>query len=84
MKTSIVMFVGMLSFGLIAAGCGGDECSDAVDKLEECGFTTSNAKDECESDQDECIAKCINNASCDEITGQNTTGGYGACVAGCQ
>ena len=68
--------------GLACFGCGND-CDDAVDKLEECGADVTSADtDDC-SGQKECFAKCVNDASCDEIKGTKTDGNFGKCVLAC-
>ena len=70
--------------GLACFGCGND-CDDAADKLEECGFTGGGGdvdSSDC-SGASECAAACINDASCDEITGKKTDGNYGKCVLAC-
>jgi hypothetical protein len=64
--------------GLACFGCGND-CDDAVDKLEECGLPTEDADtDDC-SGEKECFAKCINDMSCDDIK----AGKYATCAAEC-
>jgi hypothetical protein len=61
-----ILFAALLAFSAVA--CGGDDCDDAVDKLEECGSTELERNEDAEcSGAAECTAKCINDASCDEI-----------------
>ena len=69
--------------GLMAMACG-DECDDAVDKLEECGFTggDSDSDEECEGAA-ECVAKCINDAECSDITMPTADSAYTQCVNAC-
>jgi hypothetical protein len=68
--------------GALAVGCGND-CDDAVDKLEECGLDTSGADtDDC-SGKSECAAGCINDASCDQIKSTDLNNSYYKCLAGC-
>src|SRR6187402_3337711 len=55
--------------GLALVGCGND-CDDAVDHIEECGIADFPEVDTSEcSGANECTAKCINDASCDELKG---------------
>ena len=73
------------ALGLSVVGCGNNDCDDAVDKLKQCGFDTSSGgvdTGDC-SGKSECAAKCINAASCSEITGQTTTGSYFTCLSKC-
>ena len=53
-----------------ATGCG-DTCDDARDRIEECGSAANpgNENEEC-SGVIECAADCINDASCEAITGE--------------
>lgn len=88
-----ILFAGM--FALSAVACGGNECEDAADKADECGVELSaeqkaasdKASEEC-SGNDECAAKCINDASCDDIKNLNSSSPSAsnpiiACVAKC-
>jgi hypothetical protein len=68
--------------GALAVGCSND-CDDAVDKLEECGADVSGADtDDCDG-ASECVAGCINDASCEEIKSTDINGKYFKCVAAC-
>lgn len=68
--------------GALALGCSND-CDDAVDKLEECGADVDGADtDDCDG-ASECVAGCINDASCDELKGNDPDGSYGNCVLSC-
>jgi len=81
MKTLFLALV--LAFSIV--GCGNNDCDDAVDKLKQCGFDTGSGSvdsNDC-SGKSECAAKCINAASCSEITGQTTTGSYFTCLSKC-
>jgi hypothetical protein len=72
-----ILLAGM--FALSTVACGGNECEDAADKVEECGVKLSTAQqaeadksaDEC-SGVSECAAKCINDASCEDIKNFNS------------
>jgi len=80
-----ILFAGMLAFSAVA--CGGNECDDAADKVEECGITGEGSSDgddvEC-SGQVECAAKCINDASCDDLKSTDINSSYFKCIAACQ
>jgi hypothetical protein len=71
-----------------AGACGGNPCEDALDKLTgECGLGSGVTIDfgknaaECK-DRNECVAKCVNDSSCDDITSLNSK--YQTCVGECQ
>ena len=74
--------------GLALGGCSNNDCEDAADKLKECGLTTqgSSSSGDC-SGASECAAKCINNASCEQLKGADLTSGtsspYIECLAKC-
>ena len=71
MRTDLVVMMA-LGLGLATAGCGNNECEDAVDKIDECGFDAGESKpdddeaNEC-NEKDECNAKCTNEGSCADI-----------------
>lgn len=75
----------VLMLGLATVGCGNNECEDAVDKLEECGVSGGGVDEdeasECNADS-ECVAKCINSASCSEIKSVEAND-FTACVLDC-
>lgn len=80
-----ILLAGM--FALSTVACGGDECDDAADKADECDLpkgegSTSNEDVEC-SGLNECVAKCINDASCDELKSTDINNSYFKCVAAC-
>jgi hypothetical protein len=64
----IIFLVAML--GLAVVGCGNNECEDAAEKLEGCNFegykTDEDKASECNEDA-ECLAKCVNAASCSDM-----------------
>lgn len=67
---------------LTVAGCS-NTCDNALDKLEECGAITSPADPDCE-DAADCKASCVNDATCDEITGVTPTpNSYSDCTDAC-
>lgn len=68
--------------GVFATGCG-NACDDAADKLAECAGIPGGAEAEGEcSEAAECMAECINNATCEEINA-TTQNSYHECVAKC-
>lgn len=70
----------VLVLGLASFGCSND-CDDAVEHLEECGATFGEVDtDECDS-RSECVAGCINDASCEELKGDSEK--VTACMLGC-
>ena len=73
--------LGVALVGLASVACG-DACADAIDKLEECGAVVENAKDSCETDGDECVADCINDATCAEINSSQENS-YTKCILAC-
>jgi hypothetical protein len=66
----------VLASVLVIAGAGcGDTCDDARDHIDECGSTANPGND----DEDcsgvvECAAECVNDASCEAITGTDADG----------
>lgn len=81
MKTMLGL---LMVVGLALGGCGNNECEDAADKIKECGITTQGSGDsgDC-SGTAECAAKCINNASCEELKGNDLNSNYFKCAAAC-
>ena len=72
----------MVVLGLACFACG-NECDDAADKFEECGFEGEKGDtDECDG-QSECVAKCTNEHSCTEINDPTFSSPYWQCVANC-
>ena len=83
---------------LALAGCGGDACEDAAerlaDKFEECDFPTGGGDDddsgdtEC-TDEDaeaaECFADCAEDAPCGALNGTDLDAAaeYGMCAQNC-
>jgi hypothetical protein len=66
--------------GLACFGCS-NECDDAESKLEECGVTSEEIDtSECDG-ANECAAKCVNKASCDDI--KNNAESYVSCIFAC-
>jgi hypothetical protein len=76
-----ILLATLLAFSAVA--CGGNDCDDAVDKLDECGATEGLEVDgdaEC-SGAAECTSKCINDATCDEL--ENGSEKLSGCMADC-
>ncbi len=74
----------LMGVGLALGGCGNDECEDAADKIKECGGEVEGAKDsgDC-SGAAECVSKCINAASCDELKNFDLNSNYAKCTLAC-
>jgi hypothetical protein len=80
----------IVAFSLGAVACGNNDCEDAADKLvDECGLPDVGDDDEaaeCNEDA-ECLAQCINDASCSEIKAVSeditTENSYSACLGDC-
>jgi hypothetical protein len=71
----------VMVLGLAAFGCSND-CDDAVEHMEECGGETLGDVDTDECDgQSECVAGCINDASCEEL--QHGSDKLTSCMGGC-
>jgi hypothetical protein len=71
---------------LTVMGCG-DACDDAADKFEEC-YPDLPTGDDDDDDADctgnvECLAECVNDASCDDITAIPPGESYSTCVVDC-
>jgi len=67
--------------GLMAVACG-NACDDAVDHLQECGVNAGSAEHDADcTGQAECLAECINEASCEDM--KNQVPSYRNCVSGC-
>jgi hypothetical protein len=84
-----ILFAGL--FALSAVACGSNECEDAEEKVkDECGITltpelqkqTDRAKEEC-TGTDECAAKCVNDASCEELKSEDENSDYVKCLSAC-
>ncbi|MCB9598696.1 MAG: hypothetical protein H6719_38630 [Sandaracinaceae bacterium] len=60
-------------------------CDDAVDKLNECGVPADRTGS-CDTAVDECEARCINTATCEDIRGalSGTPNAYTACDDACR
>jgi hypothetical protein len=69
---------------LLVAACGGeDECERAAGKLESCGIRDAGTPRECQNDTDECISRCVNQATCDDIMNPTAEGEYVSCLKSC-
>ena len=77
----IVPFVALAA----VLGCAGeDSCEEAYRKLEECGIKDSGEPRACQSDQEECAAKCTVQASCEDIMNVLEDSDYAQCLAACK
>lgn len=86
----VLVAVMTLGLGVATAGCGNNECEDAADKLDECGFdlgdsTPSDDDTQACNEKDECNAKCVNAGSCADIKAavEGTDNGVFKCWAAC-
>jgi hypothetical protein len=79
-----ILFAGLLALSAVA--CGGDDCDDAADKLEECGWKGEGSgggeEGEC-SGASECFAKCVNDAECSDINSLDVNNSFYKCTAAC-
>lgn len=82
-----ILLAGM--FALSTVACGGDECDDAADKADECDLPKGEGEGSAEGDDvecsglNECLAKCINDASCEELKSNDINSNYLKCAAAC-
>jgi hypothetical protein len=80
-----LVLVGLVgALGAFTTGCG-NACDDAVDHINECGGTNAQSNGGDCSGAAECVAGCINDASCDSLTGKDIKGAatYSKCVISC-
>lgn len=72
------------SKGTTGGGTSGNVCDQAIEKLKgECGITDVGGPAGCTQDKDKCIAGCILDAPCDEVTDLNQDNGFYDCLADC-
>lgn len=70
--------------GISVGACAGeDSCEEAYRKLEDCGIGDSGDPRACQNSDEECIAKCTVQATCEDIMDATTAGGYEQCLAAC-
>jgi hypothetical protein len=86
-KIALVL-VPFVSLVVVIAACGGDDCTNAEDKISSCqpSSTTSTSSSgmtmiAC-SGSFQCKAECINRFTCDQINGNLPA--YATCIAACQ
>ncbi len=79
-----LLIISLFAFGSIGlAACGSDACEDAADKIAECtNQSAPSVEGEC-SGRAECLANCVNAASCDDITKPDPNSAYSKCVLSC-
>ena len=82
MKAISVIAVAVAAF--MSAACGANDCEEAVERLSECGgLDPKNVDvDKCDG-RSECIAQCIQDSTCADITSVDPASPYQLCVAGC-
>jgi hypothetical protein len=81
-----ILLAGLLALSAVA--CGGDDCEEAADKLEECGWKggegsgSTGEEGEC-SGAGECFAKCVNDAECSDINSLDGNNSFYKCTTAC-
>ena len=82
MKAISVMALAVVAF--MSAACGANDCEEAVERLSECqSLDPHNVDvDQCDG-RSECIAQCIQDSSCADITSTDPASNYQLCIAGC-
>jgi hypothetical protein len=96
LKKIVVAAVAVSTSVLFFAACGGDDCTDASDRIaakyKSCGVTATSSSSSSSSSSQECtadlgkkaqaIAACTESASCDALTGKDTAGAttFAKCV----
>ena len=71
------------AFALVA--CTQDPCSEALQKLDDCGISAGRDTDEDEACEGRaaCTAECINDVDCEDIVLTTADGVYARCVTSC-
>lgn len=71
----------MVGLWLVLVGACGDVCEDAAGKFEGCELPVPDGyrQNEC----NECLASCVTEASCDELSSIAQASGYTDCIADC-
>lgn len=69
----------------LVAGCGSsdDECERAAAKLRGCDLSGAREAAQCGTQADRCIARCVLDATCEDIADAMTAGAYETCLADC-
>ncbi|HUH04005.1 MAG TPA: hypothetical protein VML75_18540 [Kofleriaceae bacterium] len=80
----LLLAVAMFVFACDEDGLGSDECTQAVEKLDDCGLTNQEPA-RCDTATDRCEANCINAHSCEQIQEAllGTPNAYSACDDAC-
>jgi hypothetical protein len=81
--SAVKRIVILLAVAAVVTCSGEDSCEEAYHKLEECGIGDSGEPRSCQSDKEECIAKCVIQSTCDDIMGVTEEGDYEQCLAAC-
>ncbi|MBN1608053.1 MAG: hypothetical protein JW940_15570 [Polyangiaceae bacterium] len=68
---------------LLSACSTDDACEKSVAKWEHCGVRDAGEPRECTNKEDECVADCVNDSSCEDIMDVDTEGDYVRCLLGC-
>lgn len=86
MKKWVVLFGLGIIAGSLSAGCGDDEslCDKVEAKLDECGADAMGnmCKDDA-SEEEECAANCVVDASCDDLASVDFSNPFFTCLANC-
>lgn len=74
MRNSLAVAYLLCALGLVCSGCSDDnKCKAACDKIAECNTGACPLTSVC-SAEEECVAGCITNASCEAISGADPAG----------
>jgi hypothetical protein len=60
-----------------------DACEKSAAKYERCGIHDGGEPRECTNKEDECVADCVNDSSCEDIMDAATAGDYEKCLLAC-
>jgi hypothetical protein len=89
-KIALVLLVPFVSLVVAIGACGGNDCTNAEDKLTSCVSNTSTTSTSSSggmtmiacSGSFQCKAECINRFTCDQINGNFPA--YTTCIMACQ
>jgi len=65
------------------AEAGTRPCEEALERFESCGIDTTGVNAGMCTGQDLCVANCVNDATCEEILGEDVEGQYLDCIGAC-
>lgn len=82
MKFRSVVVIALASCMTMA--CGANDCEEAVERLAECGgLDAKNVDvDSCDG-RSECIANCVQESTCADITSGDPNSPYNLCINAC-